>query len=268
MNKKTKEEAERELALINGEYGAYLIDDGGKRRTQDEAIREVTKDLLIIQDRAKLVLANMLHEIYSKEYFNTWGFESFMDYTKKELDFEYRQAMYLVDIWEELKNKRGIPMEVLKKSTWSKLKEIVRVAKMSAVITDDIEALIEDSSSMTVEEVSFKSKELIYESYGAAGEPKPEKTHRLTLILFKEQYDNFKKAMSCAEEISTSEKSGANLDLVCTSYIASHIPSNPKEELRRIAKMLESTTGAKLLVTLDGTIVHANEEFNASEDIE
>ena len=267
MPKKTEEEAVKELALINGEYGAYLVDEKGNRRTQAEAIRVVTKDLLAIQDKAKIVLAEMLNKIYDEEYYNTWGYDSFMEYVKKELDFEYRQAMYLVKIWDVFVNKRGIPVNVLRKSTWSKLKEIIKTSDLKEDGTDDfvvdtgeIKQLIEDSSKMTVEQVSYKSKELVHEAKGSV--EVIERTHRVTLTLYEEQYENFKKALECASTISTSDKPGANLDLISTSYIASHIPNDPAQELKRIAKELEKVTGAKIMVALDDEVVHVHPDLS------
>lgn len=273
MTKKSKEEFNKELALINGEYGAYFVDDNGKRRTQQEALREVTKDLIRLRDKAKLALSQTLNEIYREEYYKDWGYANFQEYCSKELEFQYRQAKYLVDIWQELNHNRKIPLDVLKKSSWSKLIKLIGPSRVKvvddtgaegyAISKDDIIELIENSSTMTVEEVEFKTKELVYEAGKAE---KPEETHKLSIKLYKEQYENYKKAISCAEEISGSSKPNANLDLICTSYIASHIPGNPEEELKRLAKMLEKDTGAKILITLDGSIIHANEEFSQEEE--
>lgn len=259
--KKTKEQAEKELALINGEWGQYLKDSEGNRRTTQEAVRDVTKDLVQLREKAKIVLAEMLNTIYHEEYYNTWGYDSFMDYVEKELEFQYRQAMYLVEIWDALVNKRGIPVDVMRKSTWSKLKEVVRSCKVEEVETDDIITLIEDSGDMTVEEVAFKSKELVHVATKSA--KKPEKACTVTFKLWEEQYENLQKAIDAAAEVSGSKKSGANLDLICTSFIASHITGDPGEELKRIAKLLEKGTGCKILIVLDEEVVHANPDLDS-----
>ena len=266
MQKRTKEEAVKELALINGDYGAYFIDDNGVRRTQQEAIRIVTKDLLAIQDKAKLVLAEMLNKIYKEEYFNGWGHESFQDYCAKELDFEYRQAMYLVKIWDVFVNKRGIPVDVLRKSTWSKLKEIIKTSSLMddkeelyLVDTKDIADLIEESTKLTVQEVQYKSKEMACEALGSL--TTVERTHKVGFTLFEEQYENLKKALDCAAEVSTSEKPGANLDLICTAYLASYIPEDKPEELKRIATQLEKSTGAEIMIAFEGKVIYANKNL-------
>lgn len=260
--KKQTKLSDKEVALINGEFTSYMIDEkSGKRLSITEAVRKITKVLVTIHDKAKISLAEMLYQIYTKEYFKTWGFDNFQNYTESELDFQYRQAKYLIDIWDILVEKRKIPVEVLRKHSWTKLREIVgKAAKYDEVSLEDVKTLIEDSDKMTVEEVIYKAREVAYKS--SASEKVAEPTHRVTFTLFEEQYKNVKKAIDAAEEITGSSKPGSSLDLICTEFIAGHIHGDKKKELQRIAKELEGATGCKLLVALDGEVIHANKEFD------
>ena len=63
MVAKKKKLGENELALINGEFDKFMVDEKGKVRTIPEAIRDITIKLVDIHDKAKISLAEMLHEI-------------------------------------------------------------------------------------------------------------------------------------------------------------------------------------------------------------
>ena len=82
MSKKQVKLTGKEIALINGEFDSYMVDDAGKRLSITEAVRKITKVLVTIHDKAKISLAEMLTQVYSKAYYKTWGFDSFQDYVK------------------------------------------------------------------------------------------------------------------------------------------------------------------------------------------
>lgn len=248
----------KEMALINGDFGSYMVDDNGNRLSLTEAVRKITKVLVNIHDKAKISLAEMLYEIYSKSYFNTWGYDRFIDYVEEELDFQYRQAMYLIEIYQELVEKRKIPIDFIRNKSWTKLREIAGKTKDESITTEEVKKLIEDSDDMTVEEVVYKAREL-----SATSEDKEiEKTHRITFTLYEEQYENVKKALDAAEEVSTSIKPGANLDLICTEFIASHIHGDKEAEVRRIARELEGILDIEILITDDTKVIYANKKFD------
>ncbi|MFW6172322.1 MAG: hypothetical protein ACOC5T_01060 [Elusimicrobiota bacterium] len=248
----------KEIALINGDFGSYMTDENGNRLSITEAVREITKILVTIHDKAKISLAEMLHEIYSKSYFNTWGYEKFMDYVEEELDFQYRQAMYLIEIYQELVEKRKIPIDFLRNKSWTKLREIAGKTKDESITTEEVRKLIEDSDEMTVEEVVYRARELS----STSDTEEIEKTHRITFTLYEEQYENVKKALDAAEEVSTSVKPGANLDLICTEFIASHMHGDKEAEVRRIAKELEGILDIEILITDDSKVIYANKKFD------
>ena len=251
----------------SGEFTPYLLDENGKRLSSDEAFRKAAKDLVSFHDKAKIALAEVLYTINDNEYWKDWindetgnQYDNFQEYVESpELDFQYRQARYLIVIWDALVKQRGIPVDVLRSKSWSKLKEIARIAKEEAIETSDILALIEDSTKLTVEEVTYRAHKL--RTKAIADGKKIEKIVRITFNLFEEQAENLKTALELSTAISASEKSGANLDYICTSFIAGHIHGDKREEIKRLVKELEGAAGVKVLVADDDGVIYSNKEF-------
>jgi len=253
--------------LQNGDFTPYLLGEDGKRLTRDEAFRKAAKDLVTFHDKANIALAEALFVINGEEYWRDWinpktgkEYDSFQQYIESpELEFQYRKAMYLIKIWDQLRNKRGIPLEVIRNKGWSKLKEIASIAQEEAIETSDIVDLIEDSSGITVETV--RERALTLRSKAIKDGRKIEKVVRITFNLFEEQAENLKTALELSEKISTSEKSGANLDYICTSFIASHVHGDKREEIKRLVKELEGAAGVKVLVADADGVIYSNKEF-------
>ena len=246
--------------IEEGDFRGYMLDENGKRLSIPETLRRTAKDLIAFHDKAKIALSEVLYEIYTNEYYKEWGFDNFQNYVESpELDFQYRQAMYLIKIWEVLIKRRGLPVEVLRNKSWSKLKEIAALAEHEEISTGDIKKLIEKSEKMTVEEVTFETHKAV-EELEMSGK-KIDKITRVTFNLYSEQVENLKKALDLAMDISSSDKSGANLDYICTSFIASHIHGDKKAELKRLAKEIEGAAGVKILVADDDGVIYSNKAF-------
>jgi len=257
-------DSSKALSVIqDGDFTTFMTDENGNRRTIPETFRVVAQELVRFHDKAKIALAETLYEIHSNEYYKDYGYPTFQAYLESdEMDFQYRQGMYLVKIWEVLIKKRGIPEKVLRNKSWSKLKEIAAAAEHTEIDTDDVVKMIEASDSQTVEEVTFAAKKAVEDALSSTvGPSSVEKITRVTFNLYPEQLENVKKALDVSMEISDSTKSGANLDYICTGFLAGHIHGDEKEELKRLAKVLEGCAGVKVLIAKDEEVIYANKDL-------
>jgi hypothetical protein len=89
-----------------------------------EAIRARALELKQNINRASIDLAEVLHEIYHKELWKDYGYESFQAYSEGELDVGYRSAMYSIKIIETL-NRHAIPMDQARQLGWGRLRAIL-----------------------------------------------------------------------------------------------------------------------------------------------
>ena len=89
-----------------------------------QAIRTRALELKQSINQASIDLAEVLHEIYHKELWKEYGYESFQAYSEGELDVGYRSAMYSIKIIEVL-NRHAIPMSRARELGWGRLRAIL-----------------------------------------------------------------------------------------------------------------------------------------------
>lgn len=99
---------------------------------QELPLRDKIKDAKSRWESSYLTLAKYLHEIHRNRSWEEWGYASLSDYCEQELDFHYRRAMFMIDIYGHavLFN---IPLERLGKIGWAKARELVRVIMIGTV---------------------------------------------------------------------------------------------------------------------------------------
>lgn len=75
-------------------------------------------------ENSYMELASLLHEAHTKKYYGEWGHDSFEDYCDNELEFSYRKAKYLVEIWDKVTDLK-LDLKQVTPLGWTKLKELV-----------------------------------------------------------------------------------------------------------------------------------------------
>lgn len=95
-------------------------------KPRSEVVREEILESKKQRDSGYLNLARLIYESYREGFYQEWGFSDFTDYCNKELDIEYRKAMYFVQIGEKLKS-IALPADRLEKMGWTRVKDLVSI---------------------------------------------------------------------------------------------------------------------------------------------
>lgn len=141
---------------------------------RSQEVRNKLEGLLKTLQKSTFDVAELLHEVKSKGYFNTWGYATFKDYVA-ELDIKTRKAQYLVrivDVMEALELDRNTYEPI----GLSKLREITSLdpngtytnPKTGEVepLKDYIGVLIEKGKDLSLDEI----KETVKTLKGLTGE--------------------------------------------------------------------------------------------------
>lgn len=116
------------------------------------AIRQETLQARDMVEIGYMKLAKCLYDIYTQNIYQTWDFPNFENYVDSELQFNYRKAMYLVEIYNKalLLN---MDMERLERIGWTKAKELIRV-----VDQNNADEWMDVAEKSTTKELNFKIK--------------------------------------------------------------------------------------------------------------
>lgn len=114
-------------------------------------IVEVRKQI----DSLFLDLAKGLSEIYHKEYYVDWGYKTFESYVIGELDYSYRKAKYLVEVWDHVKNTE-LDISRIEAVGWTKMSNIARIMN-----DDNAELWLEKAEKLTVRDLNVEVKQVI-----------------------------------------------------------------------------------------------------------
>jgi len=122
-------------------------------------IREEVLNLKNTIDRAFIKMARMLYDIRVNELYVGWGYSNFESYVKGELDYSYRKAAYLVDLWEKMRNLH-ISAERVESLGWTKCVELSRV-----ITENDASFWIERAENLTFRDLAYEVKQVVDKTY-------------------------------------------------------------------------------------------------------
>jgi hypothetical protein len=188
--------------------------------------------------------------------FTSWGFLSFSDYAESELGLNRRTAEHLRRIYYVLEVQlRGLDPLLRKRFIdlgRSKARELVRVLDLQNA--GEWIALAERVSYKDL--VSAIKQRLEETDIEEAVHGPPEtpaldpEVKRMNFALFPEQNDNVKLALARAKELSSSEKTGHNLDLICTDFLATNdfLKGSDQRMWRRFLAKYEQILGMDIVV--------------------
>lgn len=190
-----------------------------------EAVREVTKQVTHMGDRLHAVLGEMLYEISKNKYWEDWTFtdelgdtrkfKSFEEYLESECEVSRRTAFYYISVYEKFVIELGIPAERMRDLEWSKAKEVTDIIDL-----DNWDDVLKKIGTMSVKAVRDYVRETKGISSPSSSTPEPDTFKRISFKLAPSQYENVEKALGIAESMTGSEKSGNQLDLICTGFVA------------------------------------------------
>jgi hypothetical protein len=222
------------------------LQDGLSPEERKAQVRKTMAAAIGIDDRLNLVAGELLYEVAQNEYWKDWEFESFADYCEAELNMRDRKAKYLISIYDKFVIKLNLPKEILLDLQWSKAKELV-----SVITEDNWVGLIDGLNTMTVKDVKFMVKEMKGVPRIKDGSDSEDITERVVFNLSKEQAENISTALGLAGTMVGSDKTGNQLDLICSDFLASSAGeglSGAIDKLDFHIKSLSRTFGVEIKV--------------------
>ena len=205
------------------------------------------------------VLASKLHRVKYDGLYMKWGYKTFDEYINSdEIKFARRKALYHVEIWDWFGQLSGEVRDKVKEIGWCKLVHLTRV-----VNEDNVDEWVVKAREMTVNQLLLEKKRYLEEqralaearaaaetgdmgvgAFSAEERAKeeaniPEKVHSKNFKLFDDQLEVVNGAISVAQEISGSDKSGYNLTMICQDFCAHNTDVRPDGEsyLHRIEQI-------------------------------
>lgn len=124
-------------------------------------VKQSLENLIHSLQKNTFDVAELLHEVKSKHYYSSWGFDTFKEYVNN-LDIKSRKAQYLVRIVDVM-NEVSIPRETYEPVGLSKLREITSLEpketytnKETGAITplsEFITAFVEKGKEMSLDDL-------------------------------------------------------------------------------------------------------------------
>ena len=211
----------------------------GQALNTEQEIREavITEKKLI--DGAFIRLARHLAEINQKELYIVWGFSSFEEYVKNELEYGYRKADYLVSIWNKMKHLH-IPVERLEAVGWTKAVELARV-----ITPDDAEIWMERAETMSYRDLVEEVKKVIDHTY---------EDTRPTFFIMKIRFDSadmsaVNDALAEAKSIYETEDTAMALSVICGDWLENKGMVPQRSTIDDYVKWLYKVFGVCLIPT-------------------
>lgn len=165
-------------------------------------------------------MGGLFYKIRENELFVDWGFSTFRDYVEKEVNFSYRKAQYLKDIWEKFKVELDAESDVLNEVGWSKTKEIAKVEdpeQRQEILQDTyVSKQDEEQDTPSVNDLSNKARQANND-----GDEEVQKVKKIHFNLYEDQRETVKRALKQASEDADSEKRNHLLEMISMHYLSS-----------------------------------------------
>jgi ribosomal protein L12E/L44/L45/RPP1/RPP2 len=235
----------------------------------DRDIRKMVLDLRSRMDDSFKSVAKLLFTVYKRSLFVRWGFKDFGEYVEKDLNFSYRKAMYLTNIWSwytEHVTRQDVLDAIWVEIGWAKAKELVGI-----IDDDNADDWLEKARNMNAIELAAAAKKYLEAKDGKEGSKKKEKNEAadktLSFKLTESQKANVLQALEMAGKMSGSDKKGHNLDLMSTNFLATNADSVAKDQMEFLST-LERQYGILLMAvrTSDKVVVYGSEVYQAILD--
>jgi hypothetical protein len=220
-------------------------------------LRDVAKRAGEMEDSIHAVQGEVLYEISKNAYWREWDyiddegnrkeFNTFDEYLSEEVEISRRTAYYEIAVYQRLVIEIGIPADKMRGLEWSKAKEILPV-----IDDKNWEQLLDDVGGMRVREVKEHVRKLKGSVSPGGSGPATADFERMNFMLTEDQADNVRHALRIAGEEASSDKTGHQLDLMATAYIAEAIGEGAEAGMMRLdaaKQALERAFGVTLEVT-------------------
>ena len=244
--------------------------DAGDGEYAHQDVRKKVLKLLALTETSTWDLSVILEEVYREDLYRGWGFDSFKEYAEKELDMKTRWSQILVQLQEWY---RKLPQNIQK---WIADIGITKARMLMGFVTVENAAewkkKIAGKSVSEIKQMLKDAKGIDDGGEGGEGEGGEDKALSKNFKLFPLQMQNVDMALAKSEEISNSDKSGNNLDLICTEFLATNAGiDSVQDHLRQQEKLL----GVRLIayveesdqVVYGSDLIRDLEKKDADDDI-
>lgn len=215
------------------------IPDNLSESERKEAVRNFVKQSRHMEGCLALVQGEALYEVMAGNYWNEWGFDSFRDYVEQEMEFKFRKAYYLVEIYQKFVIELGLRKDELASLEWTKARELLPI-----IDKDNASRLLKNIQGKSLVEIKEWVKQLkspkAVPSADSDEAEEDDKTVRISCILKGGQVSNVNSALELAKQATGSDSIGNLLDLICTEYLVSSADDQNVQALVGLEDHLEN----------------------------
>ena len=193
-------------------------------------IREEVKEKLSQYENSCLELGRLLNDINSLTLYKSWGFESFEDYVKAELGFEYRRAAYHMAIWNNFGVKLSVKEDKIKEIGWTKAGMLTGLVSDGVITKQNVDEWIDKAKTTTVKKLSEEVKNKRADRPKTVNIIDPftkqptlvNTIHKINIGLYENQHENYQRALEVAAKVAKSDKVPHLIDMICLYFLAGH----------------------------------------------
>jgi hypothetical protein len=237
-------------------------------------------DLRDRSDDDSWALADTLIQVYNNAYYKGWGFVTWTDYVKDELDFSLRKAQFLIRTQEWLNKLPKNVQTWIRQLGWRKARMLVGVVTAENAAEWKARIGTKCSTAKLDEMLHQEADEAAEDPDGKGADASSARQKPLKFKVTPPQRQNIENALERAAKVAecetTEDRKGYLLDLIATEYLA--LNSGIRTVQEYLAK-IESTLGLKLIAiderdvstvvygadTLDNFADTAEEEENVED---
>lgn len=183
---------------------------------QEAEVQESLKALLEETEFNSFRIGGLLSMAQRNQWFG--GKESLKDYVKAEFGMEYRKAMYLINIYNDLSD-AGIPWDKVKDLGWTKL------SRLSHILTlENVDEWVEKAKHLTVAQLEDAIKAASLSGTAPVDTTQPTSTVKtMSFKLHSDQQETVKEALAKAKGEFGTEVDTVALDAICTGYLTGSV---------------------------------------------
>lgn len=230
MAKKTKQATEQEIKQTQS--------TGRKKRTRDGVVRDEILKHLNAVEKSYLELAKLINEAYHQQFYREkWGYETFDEYCRTELDMAYRSAINFVHIWDKVLE-LNLPHEEVEKLGWTKMKDLVNVMD-----DENYKEWIESAKTMSTRELTEAVR--VSRRKDTTGAPS---TTTMTFKMEESEARVVQDAIEEAKMLCDTDNAVVALEMICQDWLESKGATPKQADLQDHIKWLKKVYGVEIAV--------------------
>jgi DNA polymerase III gamma/tau subunit len=226
------------------------------KKSRADVVRGQIKEFRDQVEEGYLDMSQLMAEIFHKEFYLEWGFDTFQDYVSKELDFEIRKAEYFVKIWDKTKA-LNLPRAELHKLGWTKIKDLINV--MTAENAQEWLKRAKDMSTREVTDAVRITRRV------DPNVPRPATVITLKLVMSESEANIITEALGEAKQLCNTTNDVLALEMICQDWMQEKCAKPTMASLKDQVKYIERAYGVKVTTTAKTKEEKAAEEEKAAK---